>query len=265
MKHLPHRPIGVFDSGVGGLTVLRELQRLLPGEDFLYVGDSANCPFGNLTEEELTAITGRIFAWFAGRSVKLAVAACNTTSALIDHAVPDCGFEIVSIIAPVARQAAARGFSEIGVVGTEFTVDSGCYHRLIRRENPNIAVYGQGSRNLARLVDEGKLAHPDTRAEVELVMNALLGQHPLAQVILACTHYPIVWELFRQAAPGVEFLDPALAQAKVVRDTLEAEGLRNSSPRGSTEIYTTGDPALFRAMVDRLGIRDVKTLSRLEL
>jgi len=257
MTHNSNSPIGIYDSGVGGLTVLRELRALLPGENILYFGDSANCPFGNRGEAELTAITNRIFSFFREQGVKLTVSACNTTSALFQKkGEPDFGFRVLSIIEPISHKIARLGLGEVGVIATEFTISSGIYEKLIRRENPDIRVWGQGSLNLARLVDN--CLWDEIPAEVEACAGALLRRRPLDHIILACTHYPIVREEFCRVAPGVTFFDPAQDQALAAERLLAEKNLQNTGSEGTVRIYTSGDPALFEEVAGRLGFEDTK-------
>ncbi|MCL2580564.1 MAG: glutamate racemase [Oscillospiraceae bacterium] len=255
MTHTPKNPIGIYDSGVGGLTVLRELRARLPGEDILYFGDSINCPFGNRNEEELQAITSRIFTFFASRGVKLTVSACNTTSALFQlKSEPDFGFPILGIIVPIAVRIARLGLGEIGLIGTEFTVSSGIYERQLKNFAPEMQVWGQGSRNLARLVDQCRFDGDEIPNEVEKCTGALFAQKKLDHVILACTHYPIVRDTFCKAAPGVTFLDPAKEQAVSAEKLLSEQGLKNPQASGKLEVYTSGDPALFERVAEKIGL-----------
>jgi len=266
MTHNPKSSIGIYDSGVGGLTVLRRLRALLPGEDIIYFGDSANCPFGNRSRQELGEITQRIFAFFRSRGVKLTVSACNTTSALFQmEGEPDCGFKVVSIIEPIARQIARLGLEEVGIIATEFTVSSGIYEKLIQRECPGTKVWGQGSASLASLVDTGRFGGEEIPAEVDRLTSELFSRRALSHVILACTHYPIVDGEFMMAAPGVTFLDPADAQAEATAQLLAGEKLLNAQASGKLEVYTSGHPALFEDVAGRLGIEGIGRVEKLVL
>lgn len=255
MKSLPSQPIGVYDSGVGGFTVLRELQQLLPGEDFLYFGDSANCPFGNRSDAELLEIGNQAIRWFQSRKVKLLVAACNTISALWERYPSKGPVPILGIIPPIARQVGALGLSDVGLIATQFTVASGCYERMIGQHSQGTTVWGQGSHHLARLIDQGKFDGAEVSAEVSALLQALTAQHPVSHVILGCTHYPIVEEEFCRQAPDIAFLNPAKEQAQETRIQLEEQGLLNPSSQGSTHIYTSGDTAIFEKLAKHLGIQ----------
>jgi len=266
MTHNSKSPIGVYDSGVGGLTVLRRLRVLLPGEDILYFGDSHNCPFGNRSRQELCGITQRIFDFFQSRAVKLTVSACNTTSALFQlEGEPNCGFKVISIIEPIARQLAQLDLEEVGIIATEFTISSGMYEKLVHKESPGTKVWGQGSASLARLVDACRFEGEEIPKEVRRLTSELLSRRSLSHIVLACTHYPIVGEEFCKAAPGVTFLDPAAAQAQATAQLLAGEGLLNSQAEGKLEVYTSGDPALFEEVAGRMGIEGIGKVEKLVL
>ena len=267
MAHNPQSPIGVYDSGVGGLTVLKQLRECLPGEDIIYFGDSINCPFGNRSEQELAAITQRIFAFFRERGVKLTVSACNTTSALFQLKIElkNEEFPILGIIEPIARKIAQMGLDEIGVIATEFTISSGIYEKLVRAASPGIKVWGQGSRNLASLVDACRFDTGEIADEVQSCIDALTQHRPLENILLACTHYPIVREEFCRAAPGVVFLDPAAEQAKAARVLLEEKNLQNTQASGKLKIYTSGEPALFEKVADKIGLVRPYTIEKVVL
>ena len=266
MTYTPKSPIGVYDSGVGGLTVLRRLREQLPGENIIYFGDSANCPFGNRSRQELSAITARIFAFFRDRGVKLTVSACNTTSALFQlEGEPECGFKVLSIIEPIARLLVRLRLEDVGVIATEFTVNSGMYEKLIHKESPGTKVWGQGSANLARLVDTGRFDGDEIPDEVRLLTSGLLSRKALPYIILACTHYPIVEEEFRRALPQVTFLDPAAAQAQATAQLLAEQRQLNPQANGKLEVYTSGEPVLFEQMAARLGIEGIGRVGKLVL
>ncbi|MCI7404144.1 MAG: aspartate/glutamate racemase family protein, partial [Pyramidobacter sp.] len=129
-------PVGVFDSGVGGFSVVKEIQKVLPGEDVLYYGDSANMPYGNRSGEEILHLTRQILAFLERRGVKAAAVACNTISSLIDRYRDDYPFKIFSVIEAGAASVATLDADCVGVIGTVFTARSGAYHRLINAVRP---------------------------------------------------------------------------------------------------------------------------------
>jgi glutamate racemase len=244
--------IGIMDSGVGGLTALKELRTLLPGEGFLYFGDNANNPFGNRSKDELLSFNRRMLDFFKARSVAAAVIACNTTSVLEDVLQAEYDFPLLGIIRPMVRRVCGSALDRVGVVATRFTIESGAYRRLINAGAPRIAVYEKANYRLAGMVDRGEFDSPALVEEVAEI-GAWIKTNGLDHVILACTHYPIVRDVFESAAPGVTFLDPAVEQAKTLAALMkEQKLLRNEN--GTAAIFTSGDPALFPPVLEKLGL-----------
>ena len=259
------RKIGVLDSGVGGLTVVRELERLLPDEDIIYYGDNGNCPYGNRTEEDIVGIARGIIDFLRGQNVKLVVLACNTTSSLLHRIRPGYELPIFGVIEPAAHYVAERGFTQVGVIATELTIRSGSYERLIHEHAPGVRVVGEPSRTLAKLVDSGEFDMEAITAEVRLHMRALLSAG-VEQVIYGCTHYPIVGDVFEAQAPGVEFINPARCQALAVKHCLEEAGLCNDAPLHQAQFYTTGGPeavAVYKEVFRRLDLKTPATFAQL--
>ncbi|MDR2767138.1 MAG: glutamate racemase [Treponema sp.] len=244
--------IGIMDSGVGGLTVLKELRTLLPGEGFLYFGDNANNPFGNRSKDELLSFNRRMLDFFRARSVAAAVIACNTTSVLEELLQAEYDFPLLGIIRPIVRRVCGSGLERVGVVATRFTIESGAYRRLIKAGAPRIAVYEKADYHLAGMIDRGEFNSPALVEEVAKI-GEWIKTSGVDHVILACTHYPVVREVFESAAPGVTFLDPAVEQAETLAAIMKKKKLlRNES--GKTVIFTSGNPALFPPVLEKLGL-----------
>ena len=222
----PHGPIGVFDSGVGGLTVLRTLRRRLPGERLLYVGDTARVPYGTKSPEAVLRYSREIVAFLETRRVKLVVIACNTASALaLPHLVRDGRIPVIGVIEPGARAAAQASRSgRIGVLGTPATIRSGAYARAIRRHRPAARVYSQACPLFVPLVEEGWR----NGSVVESVARRYLAPLRRARVdtvILGCTHYPALRGVIQKVmGSGVTLIDSAEAVADVVRSGIWATG-----------------------------------------
>jgi len=255
-KSVGQKRIGVLDSGIGGLTVLKELERLLPAENMVYFGDSANCPYGNRTKEEILKLTLSMLDFLQDQGVKIVAIACNTISSLIDR-YRDCyDFPIVSIIEAACGHIAKQKLAQVGIFATMFTTQEKLYETLIRRLSPGTLVYGRSSRTLAEFVDQGRFDDPATTEEVRAFLNSLLTEHPeVADIALGCTHYPIVLDMFQRMAPNVNFINPALEQAKTVQRVLEKQGALASGPQEKHEIYTSGSTKLYVDVLKRLGIR----------
>jgi len=249
------KKIGVLDSGVGGLTVVKELEQLLPNEDIVYFGDNKNCPYGNRTADNIVEIARSTIGFLQNKDIKAVVVACNTTSSLIHRFEKDYPFPIFSIIKPAAQYVVQHKLPSIGVIGTELTIKTGCYERLIHDGNADIAVYGEPSHNLAALVDCGRFDMTAITDEITVHMNHLLEQHPVKHVIYGCTHYPIVGEVFECVAPGVQFINPALEQARAVADYLKEHSRLNDTGGHSFDIYMSGSKAVYEAVLQRLQIK----------
>lgn len=262
-EQLRQQKIGVFDSGVGGLTVVRELERLLPGEDILYFGDSANCPYGNRSREELLALADKLLDFMEAREVKSIAVACNTLSTLYDAYASRRNTKIFSIAEAGARYVLKCNLRRIGLTATEFTVNSGWYEKLIHRYKPWVKVIGCANRDLAKLVDEGRFE--EIPANVESTMDALQKDGPLDYVILGCTHYPIAQVFFEEMAPDVSFIDPAREEAEMLLEWLEEQDLRQRKTEHRLEIFTSGDPAYYEKMCRRLGIQTPEIIKHMNL
>src|SRR2546430_8576834 len=220
-------PLGVFDSGIGGLTVARALFERLPHEAVLYFGDTARVPYGPKSPETVRRYSAEILAYLLGRGVKAVVVACNTSTAhALDHLRAHAPVPVVGVIEPGARAAAAASRSgQIGVIGTAGTVARGAYERAIRAVRPDASVVSAALPLFVPLVEEGWFDHP----AAELIAREYL--EPLRRagvdtVVLGCTHYPLLKPLLaRVMGPGVTLVDSAEETAKVVARELEARGL----------------------------------------
>lgn len=252
-------PIGVIDSGVGGLTSVKEILNLLPGEDIVYCGDNGNAPYGNRTADDIIALTKKMLGFLDTKEVKLVAVACNTISSTFE-ADKYKGYEdqfpypILSIIKPAAEDAARQKYKEVGVIATVFTIQTGCHKQLIQEIDPSIQVYGEPSENLAMLIEKGNLEDPAIRQDVNRHVKNLLAAHPLKEIILGCTHYPIVQDMFEAAAPGVKFINPARDQALDIRKYLKDKNLLNPGTDGTLEINTSGGAEIYKTVLGELAI-----------
>jgi glutamate racemase len=208
--------IGVFDSGVGGLTVVSALRRRLPGESILYLGDTARLPYGSKSPDTVTRYTRRNIEFLTDRGVKAVVVACNTASALAlpnleMHEVPTWG-----VIEPGAVKAAQVSRGRVGVIATEATVRSDAYPRALRAVRPDLEIVSQACPLLVPLVEEGWHDDPITEEVARRYLRPLL-EAGIDTLVLGCTHYPLlVPVLQRVAGPDVTLVDSAEAVAEMV-------------------------------------------------
>jgi glutamate racemase len=239
----PDNPIGIFDSGVGGLTVLAALKKRLPGESFVYLGDTARVPYGNKSPEVVTRYAFENTLFLLDRGVKMVVIACNTaTAGSLDRLQRHFRRPIVGVIEPGAAHAARTSASGvIGVIGTVGTIASGAYEQAIRQHRPSATVYSAACPLLVPLAEEGWLDHPASKLVVGEYLSPLL-RYGIDVLLLGCTHYPLLRGLITErAGSGVEILDSALATAEVVAEQLQQLGLERQGPGGGQVEFFLSD------------------------
>ena len=254
------RPIGVMDSGIGGLTVVRELQRILPGEDIIYFGDSANCPYGNKSSDRIFELSCNMLRFLGENGAKCTAIACNTISTMVERLRPCFDYKIIGIVECAADYVVREGLDKVGLIATEFTVASGNYDALIHKGNPDCRVVGKGSPLLAALVDRGDFNRHDINLEITTQVDNILAREKVENLILGCTHYPIVEENFRECYPGMKLINPALEQANAVQRFLAEEKALNPQEKGTFTICTSGDPQVYVNVGKRLGLFEASEL-----
>ncbi|HEU5363674.1 MAG TPA: glutamate racemase [Gaiellaceae bacterium] len=248
------RAIGVFDSGVGGLTVLHECLVTMPHEDFVYLGDHARLPYGPRTREEVRRFAREIGRYLERLGVKMVVVACNTaTSAALPDLQEELHVPVVSVIAPEAHAAVqATRNRRIGLLATELTVASGRYESLVRTLDAGVRFSAVACPKLVPLIEAG-----DTFSDAVVGAVREYAQ-PLKDagcdtVVLGCTHYPLVRPVFQRAfGRDVTLVFSADETAHEVAETLARKGFENAGGReGAYRFLTTGDPQLFRTLGER--------------
>jgi len=250
---LDNRRIGVYDSGVGGLTVLREMEKVLPSEDLLYFGDSKNRPYGYQTEERLMYLITNVLDDFASKDVKAVALACNTISVLADRLEGKYPFPVFSIIQAAVNYVLKNHVRSVGIAGTKFTAASQIHRKMIQAADPDIRVVTQSFVELSSHIQNGEWK--EVPACIEKYMRQLEEQGEVTHIIFSCTHYPIAREYFEAARPGIIFIDPAKEMAEEIRSWLASHDSLTERTEGSAEIYTSGEPEQYRAVLQKLGIR----------
>ena len=203
------RPIGVFDSGIGGLTVLKALTAALPSEDFIYLGDTARLPYGTKSNEVIVRYSKENTGFLLAKGIKMLVVACNTSSAVaLDAIASDTMVPVIGVIEPGARAAAkASRIGKIGVIGTEATIASGAYTRAIQRLSPRAEIYTRACPLLVPLAEEGWTDNAVAELTVAHYLESL-KQSGIDTLLLGCTHYPLLREMFaRILGPRVKIVD----------------------------------------------------------
>ncbi|MBI2776392.1 MAG: glutamate racemase [Chloroflexi bacterium] len=251
--HADPRPIGVFDSGVGGLTVLAELRRRLPAESTIYLGDNARAPYGPRPADEVRAYTLESVAWLLAQDVKLLVLACNTaTSQALPLVRQVASVPVLGVVRPGAVAAAASTRAgHVGVIATAGTVASGAYAAAVGEADPTLAVTQLACPELVPMVEAGQLSGPIAEGAVRGYLGQLFAvDGEIDTLLLGCTHYPLLRPLIEQVAgPRVAVVDSAFTTALAAEDLLDALGGRtpHTGP-GANRIVTTGDVATFTAV-----------------
>jgi len=247
-------PIGVMDSGVGGLSVVKALQSVLPHEDIIYFGDTANCPYGNKSREELLCLSGNMLAFLQEMGVKCVALACNTTSSLAPILREKYNTPIITVAECASDAIGKLALDKVGLIATVGTVNGGIYKKRIHAVSPATSVHSVGSEHLATLVEEKDADPAAVEHEISACMDTLLSENALEYVILGCTHYPLVKDTFQKLYPALNFIDPAPYQAECVRTFLQENNLICDAKKSSLTIYTTGEPSAFLQFCKKIGL-----------
>ncbi len=250
------RPIGLFDSGIGGLSVLNAIQQALPKERLLYFGDNAHIPYGDRTLREIRSFSAAITRALLGKGCKMIVIACNTASAaglkVLREAYPHTLFVGME---PALKPAAERSRSKVvGVIATTATFQGELFASVMERFARDVQVLERPCPGLVKAIEAGELESASTEVMLRGWLEPMLAQG-MDQLVLACTHYPFVRPLIeRICGPIVQIIDPAPAVAKQVERLLEQRGLLASGTGPATPIlgWTSGDIDTFTSLVEKL-------------
>ncbi|HMH84311.1 MAG TPA: glutamate racemase [Gemmatimonadaceae bacterium] len=247
-------PIGVFDSGMGGLTVVREMMSQLPNESIIYFGDTARVPYGPKSPDTVLRYSREITAFLKGEGVKALVVACNTATA---HALPalrrEFDMPIVGVIEPGARAAAAATKTKrVGVIGTAGTIKSKAYEKEIRKILPDVEVTAQACALFVPLVEEGWLDSEVTRAVARNYLAPIVSAE-VDTLVLGCTHYPLMKTVIGNVVGReVRLIDSAHETARQAGEILRAHGLENGAPDGARYRFIASDaPDTFLGLGER--------------
>jgi glutamate racemase len=250
-------PIGIFDSGIGGLTVTAAIKQALPMERLFYFGDTQHVPYGPRTLEEVRTFSFAITEALLAQGCKMIVIACNTASAAalrpLREAYPDIPFVGMEPAVKPAVEQTRSGV--VGVMATVATFQSELYNTIVERFAKGVTVLRQPCPGLVRQIESGAFDTPETEAMLQGWLSPMMEAH-IDALVLGCTHYPIVRPLIeRIVGPEVRVIDPAPAIARQVERVLEYDGLRCAArTEGVDRYFTSGDPEAFHRMMERLGL-----------
>lgn len=261
------RPIGVFDSGVGGLTILQEIEKQLPGENLLYLADTAHCPYGARTEEQIRKLSYAIVEFLLAYGAKLIVVACNTAS-VASLAYLRANFDVPFVgIVPAVKPAAQTTHSKrIGVLATNTTFQGATFDDLVEKFANDVTVIRQVCTGWVEMVEAGRIDGPDVEEAVRRYVAPLL-ERQIDTVVLGCTHYPFLRPVIeRLVGDGISVIDPAPAIARQVGRVIGDRNLRSSaSKRSFVCFFTTGEPEALKKAIKKLTGRDIDEIEHVDL
>lgn len=263
-------PIGVFDSGVGGLTVAREIMRQIPNEKIIYFGDTARVPYGSKSKETVTRFSRQIVRFLQTHQVKTIVVACNTASAYaLEDLEKEIDIPIIGVVKPGARVAAETTRNgRIGVIATEATIGSQIYTQYIKELNKDVTIYGKACPLFVPLVEEGLWEDPVTDEIAKRYLTELIDID-IDTLILGCTHYPLIRStVARVMGENVTLVNPAYETARELKEMLTARGLLNDTPgalgENKYQFYVSDGADKFKNFANSIikyGILSAKTIN----
>ena len=262
------RPIGVFDSGIGGLTVLKEIINELPREGTIYLGDTARVPYGIRSPETVTRYSFENTRFLFSKQIKMLVVACNTVSSVsLDAIRKSIDIPVVGVLEPGAKAAvAATRNKKVGVIGTSATIRSGAYTNAIKSLDPSVEVFGLPCPLFVPLVEEGWTEGPVVELTAERYLADMKAKG-IDTLVLGCTHYPLLKAvLSRVMGEGVMLIDSAIETAREMRSILGGSSLiKSSSGAVVREFYVTDSPEKFLDVGERFLCRKIEFIKKIAL
>ncbi|MEW6701926.1 MAG: glutamate racemase [Bacteroidota bacterium] len=261
-------PIGFFDSGIGGLTVVKSVSSLLPNENIVYFGDTARVPYGSKSNETVIEYSLQAANFLLRKNIKLLVVACNTASSVaLKELKRFLTIPVIGMIEPGAKMALQESKNGIvGVIGTRATINNKAYALELKKLNPKTKVFEQPCPLFVPLAEEGWLDHKATELIAKEYLSPL-REKKIDSLILGCTHYPILADIIQKVVgKNVTLIDSGTPAARIVEEYLNARGLRNTSNQiGQKEFYVSDVPAKFREIAEKFLGKKITHLHKVEL
>ncbi len=268
MKADINAPIGVFDSGIGGLTVVSELISNLPNENIVYFGDTARVPYGSKSKETVVRYSKQIAAFLKSKKVKAIVVACNTASALaLEELEDNSDIPVIGVVKPGTKAALkATKNKKIGIIGTESTIKSNLYSKLIGNKDPGIKVYGKACPLFVPLVEEG-WTNDSVTFEVAGRYLKELREKDIDTLIMGCTHYPLLSGLLKKClGDGITLVNPAYETAMCLKELLKELDMENTSSKKPVyEFYSSDSTEKFKVFADAILPCSVDTATKVAI
>ncbi|HAK88873.1 MAG: glutamate racemase [Nitrospirae bacterium GWB2_47_37] len=260
-------PIGIFDSGVGGLTVLKEIAELLPAENILYLGDTARVPYGIRSPETVIRYSFECTEFLLRKNIKLLVVACNTVSAISLQKIREAvSIPVIGVIDPGAAAAVnVTKNKRIGIIGTEATIKSSSYVKAVKALNREIEVYGLACPLFVPLVEEGWTEGTIARLIAEKYLKDMTDKET-DTIVLGCTHYPLLKGVIQEVMRDVRLVDSAIETAKAVKDALwEKRMNREAGAASERKFYVTDSTEKFVSVGERFLQQEIKNIEKIAL
>ncbi len=262
-------PVGVFDSGVGGLTVAREIMRHLPNENIVYFGDTARVPYGSKSRDNIIRFSRQIIRFLETKEVKAIVIACNTASALaLDVVREEIDIPIIGVVEPGARAALEiTQTNKIGVIGTEATIRSAMYEKIIQGLKPEASVVGKACPLFVPLVEEGFAKHDVTKEIIDYYLSPLM-KTDIDSLILGCTHYPLLRSRIREyVGDKITLVNPAYETAMDLKSLLESKDMVNADEQehGTYSFYVSDAADKFKQFANSILPYDIETTKQINI
>lgn len=250
---MSNNAIGVFDSGVGGLTVLSEIRKKLPNENIIYLGDTKNFPYGNRSKEEIIEFAIHNVELLIKKEVKIIVIACGTaTSQAIDVLKEKFDIPIIGIIEPTVQYVEKQKYENIGVIATEGTIKSGAWEQKLKEKNSNIKVINKACPMLATIAEEGKAQSDEGRRIIKEYMAPFKEKH-IDKIILGCTHYPIYEQIIREEFDyEIELINTGVTVAQYLEKYLKETNLENKGINVTKKIHLTKPEKEFKKIAKNI-------------
>ena len=260
-------PIGIFDSGLGGLAVLKKLNKILPQEKFIYFGDTAHVPYGNKSKKTIVRYCKQIISFLESKNVKLIIVACNTASSTsLEILEKTSKVPIIDVVAPSIRKAVQiTKNKKIGIIGTKTTIDSGKYRKEIKKINKKIKTYSQACPLLVPIIEESLFNHNITREAINIYLSKI--SLDIDTLILGCTHYPLIKGIISESLKdNISIVDSSIETAKYVKTFLIDNKLASNKTKNKTnQFYVSDDPIKFTQTAKSLLYESLDKIKCVEL
>ena len=264
---MDNRPIGIFDSGIGGLTVVNALSKILPNESICYVGDTARVPYGNKSKESIIKFSKEITQWLLKQDCKIIIIACNTASSLaLSYLKSNLSIPIIGVIDPGVDWALLNTKNKkIGVIGTRATINSNIYNIKLKNKDKKVSVFSKACPLFVPLVEEGFIS-----GEVPLLLSNYylceLKNTGIDTLILGCTHYPLLNKMIsRVLGSSIKLVDSSLATSDLVKKKLDGNNIISNKKDSEINCFVTDDPENFKLVVNRFYKLNINSINQINV